>query len=301
MLFLVPFLPVVLVHAGISRYLYLATAGWCLLTALLIEQLSWWLVRRGRSLAGRLVYAAMVLLLLASSYMVVKRVEVITLYDSGRHYINARELPTAIALLKRAIEEGSEVIPLEEAYYYLIDALIAQGDEYHDTLEQAATLLPDDPRIAFLLGISQYLDQDQAVSQEGLRRLREVEAYASRTGQQATFLHMMAVMSQHFGEWFSQRQAHDKAIEAFQLSLQFAPQNTNSLKRLLRALLQAQRCHQAVSFLHQTVAENAEDADVLYLAALCLKDAGQQEQALEAARRALLLRPEPGAPGDESR
>ena len=288
LLSLAPFLPATLVHAGIARYLYLATAGSCFLIAWMLSILGLWLERR-RAHVGRCAYGVVVLVVLVSSYGAQKKAEFINIYDSGRYYLSTSEAELGIQLLERAIAGGGDVLPLNDAYFSLIDAKLRHGSEYLPILHRAFAEMPDDLRISLLMAVEQYFNGDEQRKQAGEQKIRRLGVYAADTHQLTGFFHTTAIVYQHYGIWFSKHHDYDKALAAFRLSYQASPESTYTLRSIMRTLIYTKRYAEAAALTPKVLQSFPENHDLLFLSALSLKKMGEIDQALEFGRRAQLV------------
>ncbi|MGY8825691.1 MAG: hypothetical protein ACKVJG_17445 [Candidatus Latescibacterota bacterium] len=124
LLFLVPFVPATLVHTGIARYIYIATAGSSLLLAWV---LSWLADRMGQK--GPYVLALVLLLVLWSSYRAEEQMANLTRYNSGRYYITNDDPQIGIDLLQKVLATDTAFVHLDEAYLSLLQGLFILGQD----------------------------------------------------------------------------------------------------------------------------------------------------------------------------
>ena len=124
-----------------SHYLYPASAGSSLLLAWLVQRAGLRLTDRLRSW-GLFLYGLGVLMLLGSSYVSLKRVESFSYYNSGR-YLFTRDLAASVECLQRALDQGREVLKLDEAYVRLALAKPLVGGDPLPVLREGLARFPD--------------------------------------------------------------------------------------------------------------------------------------------------------------
>jgi tetratricopeptide (TPR) repeat protein len=226
LLFLVPFVPATLVHTGIARYIYIATAGSSLLLAWV---LTWLADRLGRT--GPYVLALTLLLIVWSSYRAEEQMANLTRYNSGRYYITNDDPQIGIELLQKALATDPAFLPLGEAYLSWLQGLLILGQDYEELLKVALEEAPEDHNIQLLKRISNVVmdSADRAADPEVLAVLYG----ANYTHVDSAFLHTTSILSQHFGNWYSKRGDSDGAIRSYRLSLRADPQNLNTTQSLI--------------------------------------------------------------------
>ena len=284
LLFLLPFVPAMLVHTGIARYIYIATAGSSLLLA---WALSWLAERMGQK--GPYSLALALLLIVWSSYRAEERMANLTRYNSGRYYITNDDPQIGIDLLQKTLATDTVFVPLGEAYLSLLEGLLISGQDYEGVLEAALEAAPEDGNIWLLKRISNIVmdPADRAADPEVLALLYGESYYYV----DSAFLHTTSILSQHFGIWYSKRGDYDGAIRSYRLSLRADPQNINTAQRLIKKMLlqgnysDAEETVEALKF-HQT-----ENPHLLFLAAQSYQYAGRSQDALAIVRRAQQLTP----------
>lgn len=284
LLFLVPFVPATLVHTGIARYLYIASAGSSLLLAWALSSLA---DRLGRK--GPYVLALMLLLIVWSSYRAEERVANITRYNSGRYYITNDDPQIGVELLQNALATDPAFLPLGEAYLSLLQGLLISGQDYAGVLKTALEEVPEDHSIQLVGRISDVLIDrvDHAADPEVLSVL-----YGdSYTHIDSAFAHTASVLSQHFGSWYAKRGDGDGTIRSYRLSLRADPQNINTAQSLIKLLLQSGNYGEAVKTVEALRGSQVDNPRLLYLTALSYKFVGRSQEALAIVRRAQQLAP----------
>ena len=258
---------------GPSRYLYMASAGSSLLLA--------GGVHRAAAIFSRwrgLLYAGILVLLLTSSIVYLKRAEALSLYSSGRYYITHGDTQLGIERLKLAIAQDRGVINLEEAYIRLCQVLLFSGDaDFVISLREALKNFPksfalnvDHLVVNSILGDS--TTQNQARQQ--LHALGRDEDFVART-------------YFNLGRGLAENENHELAIRAYERSLEFVPDRASTLKGFGVSLLKVERTEKAVSTLMRATKLTPDDPQTLYSAAFALKAAGRCERAIDLCYRAM--------------
>ena len=279
------FVPAALVHTGISRYLYLASAGSSMLLA--------WLLQLGcrrlpRAAAGRALFAASMALILASSYASLKQAEFISLYRSGRFYYNAGQDRQAAMLLRRALDGGKAVIPGETAYVRMVGANLRSGAEYAAALREALEAFPENLILRAMLAATQYSSQDPAVRSLGEVLSAELEETAQDRGR---FVYTMGVVYHNLGVRFGKLERHERAAWAFERALSFDPERLGSSKDLARALYNSGQYASSAEAAMSVALRMPSSSEFLHIAAAALHMQGEPARALEVCNLGLKTQP----------
>ena len=306
LLSLLPFLPLndTLILGrpeGPSRYLYPATAGTSFL-------LAWGLGEaRGRlGPWGRYVYACVLAAILVCSYFSLKRSEAISLYASGRNYISRGDGETGVEQLRRAIEQGRDVIDLLDTYDRI--CYIGMGMEGTEgILDEALAVFPRHLWLTVYKVAFDSLKPDSVLSRRAREQLEGFKSGETRvsigvgwrgrivlSGQEniqavrrsiASFYHNVGI---NLGTGRVNREDLNRAIPAYQLSLEFDPDRMKTYETLARALVLVGRRTEAVRLAVQAVERNADAPPGLLIAASSgLLAAGRAGEAIAHCHRAL--------------
>ena len=282
LLFTVPFVPAVAVHAGIARYVYLATAGSSFLIAWALVHASSRLGRRGLPIGG-----VVLLGVVASSYVAEDRIANLTRYHTGRFFVVDADPRVGMSLIDQALEIDRSLIPVAEAHLYLLDGALRAGVDYEEILRRGLHELPEDQDLRLAAQLSaQFAGMAE---RDDLARLQAEYA----TGEKV-FAHRVAILSQHFGNYYTERGEFAHAVQAYRTSLHYsisAPTNANTAMRLIESQRRNGRYEEAVATVEKVWMLYQDAPDFLYLAALCLLEAGDLDKAQNAIERGLSLTP----------
>lgn len=204
-----------------SRYLYQASAGSSLL-------LAWTILAASRHCGpwNRHVFALLLVGVLASSYIHLKKVEALSIYSSGRHYIATGDLDIGIAQYRRALAHGRDILPLSDIYYRLCNLLLTTGDEFKPILDEARAGLPVDVRIQALYYVVESLSQDPQGRETGRQKMNEALAssQALDTEEREAFRSMVATIFHCTALGLLQHGEVDRMVVALKTALVWDPQ-----------------------------------------------------------------------------
>lgn len=282
LLFTVPFILAALVHPSISRYVYVASVGSSLLIA-------WAIVGLCASFGdrGRYVAAIVVMALLISGYLAEDRIANLTRYNSGRYYIVHEDPGLGMHLVREALETDRSLIPVPEAYLYMLEASLMVGEDYRDLLAQALLAVPQDQDIRLFEFLSSFF----AASAQPGQVLNLADFQAEYALERPLLFHRVGILSQHFGNWYKLRGDDMGAIRAYQLSLRHAPGNLNTAMRLIDLQLKNGLANEAIAAVEEVWPFHKDNAKIIYLAGLSFKEAGRLDQADEVVQHGLIITP----------
>ena len=276
------------IMASPSRYLYMATAGSSVL-------LAWGLLRLGEGASRRFgvrsayVQAGLLVPILLSSYVYLKKVEAVSIYMSGRNYVAEGEADLGMAQMWRGLDHTPEVLPLEKVYPRLCLALMGTN-EVQALLDDALELFPENALLLTYSYVLESMNPDPATQISGRQKLT---AAAKRVAPEdmGKFLQLAAITYHNMGNGLYAGNDVERAILAYRRSLEFAPGRLNTLENLATALLAAKRWEEAGSLAQTNLQAHAEDPSLLYLNALASISAGKIDEAIALCRQALRIRP----------
>jgi len=247
---------------GPSRYLYLASAGSSVLIALGLVALGRVVGRWNNALLG-----AGLVLIFASSYLGIKRVEGFSHYTSGRHNIAANHFEEGAYRLRRAIREGGDTIPLEEAYFRLAIALPYIGEDPLPVLHEGLELFPNSLFLNLTMAIRESESSDEPTRLRGLDRMRRTRQRANGKGDGPLFAYNAASVYYNMANHYLERGETALAIRTYNKALDLVPDKENSRRGLSKAqtllgvTLQAQGLYErAHRTYHQALALDAQNA-----------------------------------------
>ncbi|MFT5089838.1 MAG: tetratricopeptide (TPR) repeat protein, partial [Planctomycetota bacterium] len=203
---------------GPSRYLYLASAGSSVLIALGLVQLGRVVGRWNNALVS-----AGLVLIFASSYLGIKRAEGFSHYTSGRHNIAANHFEEGTYRLRRAIREGGDTIPLEEAYFRLAIALPSIGEDPLPVLHEGLELFPNSLFLNLTMAIRESESSDGPMRQRGLDRMRRTRQRAEGKGDGPLFAYNAASVYHNMANHYLERGETALAIRTYNKALELVP------------------------------------------------------------------------------
>ncbi len=221
---------------GPSHYLYLATAGASVLLAAGVFDLGSRLAQRvGR--AGWLVTVVCVLVLTGSSVLAIRRLQPLSLYNTGR-YLFDRDPAISVQYLRRAIDGGGGVVALHEAYLRLVLASPLAGQDPYPVLQEAAALYPASVHVQGGIAVREMESSDPAARERGRQRLAQALAVAREQGQEAALGTNVAALCHNLGVAYERAGAPERAIEVYRRAAGVNPNPRASEQRLANAFRQ---------------------------------------------------------------
>ena len=280
LLTLVPFVPASIVHTGISRYLYLATAGSSVLLANGLFYLRNTVGKRHDQM-GRGLLLGLTALIVLSSVLALDRAEAVSFYASGRHYFNRGQFSIAGIQLERAIVKDAKVIPSAEARFFLVLSALASGGKWQQALDRALGDQPEDRHLRALEAARKTLQPDPWIRQDGKRELRQIEGSMAQE-QGSAFRHLLAIIYDYLGAAAQARGDHVAAAKAFRFSLDFDTDRRKSLIGLGVSLNALGRTRAAVELYDFATTSKPNDPILLALLGQAHMEEGNTRLALEA-------------------
>ena len=275
------------IMASPSRYLYMTTAGSSVL-------LAWGLMRLGEGAGHRFgvrsayVQAGLLVPVLLSSYVYLKKVEAVSIYMSGRNYIAEGKFDLGIAQMWRGLDHAPEVLPLEKAYPRLCLALISRGDKFVRATEEGLTFLPNDARLNLYMYAYKSMAADSSSRRQAQHYLAKGKQYAA--GKKNVDVSLSLGMAfNNLGRGFQVAQDFEQAVIAYRRSLEYLPSHTNSLIGLAYSLFALNRVEEAREVTRQVAQIEPRDPRVLYLMALSHQTEGKAAEALALSQEALRI------------
>jgi len=283
-LMLLPFLNRELV---ISRYLYFSSAGLSFIFAWSIYAAAHHIKHRP---SARFVYGIVLIGLVTSSVLSLKRTEVFAFYSSGRAYI-ARKLPnTGIAQLKRAIEHAPDIVP-QDTYSRLAMIAFGVGEASHDILKRGLQKKPNDPPLNMLLGVSTLFNNNPESRRQAKEHIhRSIEKADNKS--ELRFGAAVAIYNVGLHYLYNAHQP-EYASELFLSSLQLRPNNPLCLLVLGKALQAQGKTREAILACQKALKWQPNFADAHRNLAVFLSTQGKTKEAIQSIEKAVSLDPTP--------
>ena len=213
--------------AGPSRYLYPASAGSSLLLAWILRE-GIGRLRRGR----RGLFVALLLLLLFSSYRSLSQVEAISLYTSGRYYIAENDERIGVQQLRRALDRGPEVIPLEDAILRMAMIMLSTDEDPEPLLRQGLFRFPRSAYLRLLMAVLEAESENSSIRTLGQARLQQLGQGAENSGNRDFFAFNVATAYHNLGLKYTDAGEMDRAIHAFHQALRYVPGRSSTIEAL---------------------------------------------------------------------
>jgi tetratricopeptide (TPR) repeat protein len=248
--------------AGPSRYLYIASAG----SSLLLAALWHYGYQRQRYLAF-----ALLLVIIASSYVNLRKVEAISHYTSARSYSARLELDNALEQYEHALDKAADVLPLEDLYPRYLIMLMGSARDFIPVLTVARARFPDNPDIELCELAERATAADSTARTLAMQQVeKKVRLLSHASNLSARVFHNM-------GLGFLKKGDELRATYAFEQGLSLEPQRAKTLKWL--GLTHARR---AAKLRQEGASEGLQEAIEAHL-----------QKATEGYKKSLELHPDP--------
>ncbi len=280
--------------AGPSRYLYVASAG----SSLLLAAAWQYLYRRQRYLGSALLLAVVV-----SSCINLRKVEAISHYTSARSYSARLEVEAALDQYEQALSKAADVLPLEEFYARYIIMLMDSNRDFLPPLNAARAHFPDNPHMQLYQLAERATAEDAAVRALAMQQIEQ-------QAQTLSYAHNLSARALHnMGSGFLKKGDERRATYAFEQALVLDPQRAKTLKLLgLTHVRRAAKLAQedAPEDLQKAIAEHLQkaldayekslylhpDPDLFYSLGRIYEQVDQLDSALDAYQACLLRQPQ---------
>lgn len=250
------------IPTGPSRYIYMSSAGLAVLLSVGLYQLACFTAKHSVLVASS-AYVLSVLSICTSGSYYLRKVEAISLYNSGRYYGSIGENHIAISQLRQAIARAPNLLPLGDTYYRLCNLLLSQGEDYSSTLEEAQRLLPNDNRFSLIANVTQSLSHDLHSRESNQKTLNEIVMEdAARGGSLGS---ITATVYHNLGLGLTLRGDTDRAEKALQEALRWQPQRRESLKALSQIYFRKGLLNEAAEVVERMIQIDSSDYKMHYV------------------------------------
>ena len=286
---LLPFLVLAPTHDGGTRYLYIPSAGIAGLIAGCIHSGSRGLNARYRPW-GFCMAVLVTAGLLGYSHRSLKQVEALSLYYSARYHLHAEERQIGIELLQRALACQSDQVPLDELYWFWLNALLKENGDIEPLLRRAGEHCPTGPRVRALILAFDSLSSDEPRRSQALHHLAGIaqQAYQEEAGD--TFRSTMSTVYYNLAHGAYSRGEYSRAVQACRLSLEYVDR-LKPLSLLACSLAQIEGRMEEALQVYRYMLDNCDlpegSSNLFVQVGINLQNQGQVNEAIRAYRRAL--------------
>jgi tetratricopeptide (TPR) repeat protein len=258
--------------------------------------LGWSLVWLGQGIGRRLqtrsdyVLVGLLLPLLVSSYISLKKIEALSFYMSGRSYISAGKIDEGIAQMQRALNHAPEVLALEEVYPRLCLVLINKPSEFKQVAEEGLKRLPENAQLQLYMYAFKSMSTDSSDQNRAPDYLAKGKRYAATDSNIDVPLSLATVFN-HLGYGFQENRDLERTVIAYRRSLQYFPNRFDTLINFAYALFDLGRMQEAREITRRAAQIDSREPRVMYLKAFSLKTKGELGAALDLALKALDAKP----------
>lgn len=231
---------------GPSRHIYFSSVGSSFILASLIYRTASYIGLRNPS-RGRAVFVFLILGLVSSSFIALKRSEAIAFYTTGRSYISIGKLPEGVLQLQKAYKHDTRIVPFD-GYLRLAIISLAQGRPQNNFLKDGLRHLPEHPQLTLLLGISMYLDDDkiaqgQRLIQQAFEKTKDIDGLRSDAG----------LALQNLAGYYHDNKNYEKAVTFYKEALFYRPHYAKAKFNMAEALYAWERYEEAIDTMRQAV------------------------------------------------
>jgi len=238
----------------VSRYIYLGSAGSSMLAA-------WALHRFCTRIGGgrpvpfdRLGMLALVLVLTASSVAAFGKAESLSFYTAGRnHYFKQTSTELGIDLLKRAVDGDGTVVPLADAYYFLGNLLMQEGEDAASVVAEGLHQFPDARPLLLQNGVVQATARGEEVRKRGISQVDLLVKGEDGAGIDIELQRMAANMYARAANGYVRSGEYERCIPALQQALRYAPQRISLVHFLATILENTGRHKEAIAAFERCV------------------------------------------------
>ena len=274
-----------------SRYLYLPSAGtsvvlaWCLQVATMRAA-----KRVGRRVSEALQTCAVLVILVAST-VVLRNALAYSHYLAARHHMVLNKTESSLVHLKTAIGIGSDLVPREPAFMYLVSLSMSTGSGYLKHLQRGLAEFPQSAGLRALQGVVESMDPAPAVRDAGRRRIETAMIELETSGGEAREL--MAGFYHNMGKAYYQKGSYDRALQAFRISLKYQPEKRITVMGIIGSTYALGDFEETAAVATASSHRWPQDREILYWAARSLMNSGKTEDAASMAQRAIAIGPTP--------
>ncbi|MBT4503234.1 MAG: tetratricopeptide repeat protein [Gemmatimonadetes bacterium] len=238
----------------VSRYIYLGSAGSSMLAA-------WALHRFCTRIGGnrtlpfdKIGMLASILVLTASSVAAFEKVESLSFYTAGRnHYFKQTSTKLGIDLLKRAVDGDGAVVPLADAYYFLGNFLLQEGEDVASVVAEGLHLFPDERLLLLQNGVVQATARDEEVRKRGVDQVDLLVQGEDGRRIDIELQQMAANIYARAAKGYVRKGAYERCILALRQALRYAPQRVSLVHFLATILENTGRHKEAIAAFERCV------------------------------------------------
>jgi hypothetical protein len=218
---------------GGSRFLYFASVGSSAFLAWVVQRAAGRLAARF-SITPRALEVCFTAILLASSFLALRKVEAISFYSAGRNYIARGEVARGDRELRRAIRKGGDAIPLKEAYVALIQVTMMQAGKIHELVSEARAALPESAELRIFELVVESLE---ASSNNSLQAKATLDQFRGHEDLRVPNLIAQTYHNRALG--YLRSGEPERAVSALDRSLEFQPDRDSTKKLRARVVNEA--------------------------------------------------------------
>ena len=272
-----------------SRYLYLPSAGTSVVLAWCLQIATMGAAKRvGRRVSEALQTCAILVILMAST-VALRNALAYSLYLAARHHMVINKTESSLEQLNTALGRGSDLVPREPAFVYLVSLSMTTGSGYLEHLRRGLAEFPQSAGLQALQGVIESLAPAPALRDIGRRRIETAVIELETSGENAR--ERLAGFYHNMGKGYYQKGSYDRALEAFRISLRYQPEKRITVMGIIGSTYALGDFDKAAAVATASIRRWPQDREILYWAARSLMNSGKTEEATSMAKRAIAIGP----------
>ena len=274
-----------------SRYLYLPSAGTSVVLAWCLRGCATRAAKRIGRRASEALHTCVVLAILAASTLALRNATAYSHFLGARHHMVLNQTESSLAHLKTALGSGSDLVPREPAFVYLVSLSMTTGSGYLEHLQRGLAEFPRSAGLRALQGVAESMDPAPAIRDMGRQRIETAMPELEISGEDAGEL--VAGFYHNMGKGYYEAGSYDRALEAFRISLRYQPEKRIAVMGIIGSAYALGDFERAAAVATASARRWPQDREILYWAARSLGNAGRTKEAAGMAHRAIAIGPTP--------
>ena len=262
-----------------SRYLYLPSAGTSVVAAWCLQAIAIWAAKLVGRRASEVLQTCAILLILVASTVGLRNALAYSHYLAARHHMVLNQTESSLEQLKTAIDSGSDLVPQERAFVYLVSLSMTTGSGYLKHLHRGLAVFPESAGLRALQGVVESMDPAPTLREAGQRRIETAMIELETSGEDAR--ERLAGFYHNMGKGYYHKARYDRAREAFRISLRYQPEKWITVMGIIGSTYALGDFEEAAAVATKFIDLWSQDREILYWAARSLRNAGKTEEATE--------------------
>ena len=274
-----------------SRYLYLPSAGTSVVLARCLQVATMRAAKRVGRRASEALQTCAILVILMASTVALRNALAYSHYLAARHHMVIHKTESSLEQLNTALGSGSDLVPREPAFVYLVSLSMTTGSGYLEHLRRGLVEFPQSAGLQALQGVIESLAPAPALREIGRRRVETAAIELESSGEDAK--ERLAGFYHNMGKGYYQKGSYDRALEAFRISLRYQPEKRITVMGIIGSTYALGDFEKAAAVATASSHRWPQDREMLYWAARSLMNTGKTGDAASMAKRAIAIGPTP--------